>query len=116
MATLPQIDKRTEVTPELIREVTDKIVSGFNPRRVILFGSQARGDARADSDLDLIVELEGVTNRIHKAIEISSLFGLRMWPLDVLVFSTEEFERDSKIIGRLPSMIRDEMKILYERP
>ena len=43
------------VTPDLLREMTDAIVQAAQPLRVILFGSHARGNARADSDVDLLV-------------------------------------------------------------
>ncbi len=36
----------------------ESVVAYFHPRRVILFGSQARRDAGADSDIDLLVELD----------------------------------------------------------
>ena len=38
------------------KELLDAIVAHFNPQRVILFGSQARGDARPNSDIDLLVD------------------------------------------------------------
>ena len=39
-------------------ELLESVVAYFHPRRVILFGSQARRDAGADSDIDLLVELD----------------------------------------------------------
>ena len=39
-------------------ELLESVVAYFRPRRVILFGSQAQGDAGADSDIDLLVELD----------------------------------------------------------
>ena len=51
----------------LIEEIIRKIVEAFQPRRIVMFGSRARGDTRPDSDLDLmyrnslvrIIESEG---------------------------------------------------------
>jgi predicted nucleotidyltransferase len=47
----------TLVPPELL----DSVVAYFKPRRVILFGSAARGDARPDSDVDLLVVVDDDT-------------------------------------------------------
>lgn len=49
-----------QVTDELLQEMTGVIVREIKPRRIILFGSYARGDARPDSDLDFLV-VEGGT-------------------------------------------------------
>jgi len=38
--------------------VADVLVREFGVRRVVLFGSVARGEARADSDIDVLVELD----------------------------------------------------------
>jgi uncharacterized protein len=46
------------IDEKLIRYVTDTIVEHCHPRRIILFGSHACGDAHPDSDLDLLIEME----------------------------------------------------------
>jgi len=61
----------------LIRQVTRTIVEHFHPRRIILFGSQARGDAGPDSDMDLFIEMDTPSRR-KTATDISMLFGLRI--------------------------------------
>jgi uncharacterized protein len=44
--------------PKLFAQIAAAIVDYFYPRRVGLFGSHARGQARPDSDVDLFVEME----------------------------------------------------------
>jgi predicted nucleotidyltransferase len=65
-------------TPELIQEMVDRIVREFDPVKVILFGSQARGDARPDSDVDLLVVMDDpLEDEFETGVEImNALYGL----------------------------------------
>jgi len=101
---------------KLLAHITSTIVERFHPKRIILFGSHARGDAMADSDLDIFVEMETNERPPERAVQISSVFGLRPWSLDVVVYTPEEVERLRKINGTLLSAIETEGKLLYERP
>jgi len=100
---------------KLLQQIIRTIVERFHPRRIILFGSHARGEAKADSDLDLFVEMETQACPPERAIEVSSAFGLRPWSLDVVVYTPEEVRRLRGINGTLLSLIEAEGKVLYER-
>ncbi len=104
------------VDPSFIKEVTRAIVERFNPKRVILFGSHARGEAGPDSDLDLFIEMESDRRPPERAIEVSSLFGLRTWPFDVVVYTPEEVRRLRNVNGTLLSEIESEGIVLHARP
>lgn len=103
----------------LIRQMVDTIVREANPDTVILFGSRARGDARSDSDVDLlIVEREPFSPQRSRRQETARLYlALRKlaMPKDLLLYSREEFEqlKDSPhhIVGRA----QREGKVLHER-
>ncbi len=41
-----------------VEEIVRKIAEAFGSRRIVMFGSRARGDTGPDSDLDLMVEME----------------------------------------------------------
>lgn len=101
---------------DLLEQVTQTIVDKFHPRRVILFGSRARGDARPDSDIDLLIEMETTETPPERAIEVSAVFGLRPWPLDVLVYTPAEVKRLHGVAGTLLSVIEREGRVLYESP
>jgi len=60
-----------------LEEIAEAIVKNFDPKRIVLFGSHARGDQREDSDVDLFIEMESERRPPERAIEVSSIFGLR---------------------------------------
>ncbi|MBM4326950.1 MAG: nucleotidyltransferase domain-containing protein [Deltaproteobacteria bacterium] len=100
---------------EQLQKVAAVIAKRFNPVRIIVFGSHARGDATDDSDLDLFVEMETDRRPPERAIEVSAVFGLRPWPLDVVVYTPSEVARLRGVRGTLLSVIEAEGKVLYER-
>ncbi len=69
--------------------------------RLIVFGSQARDDAREDSDIDLLVVEPGVRDRFAEMARLSTLLGRRLIPADVVVMSAEAFERQKTMINTL---------------
>jgi predicted nucleotidyltransferase len=114
MAVQPIIDQRSVIDEALIREVADRIVKAFNPKRIILFGSHARGEAKPDSDMDLMVEMETDLDFYDRIRAVNELFGLRRWSMDVLVYTPSEVERDRQCNGTLVELANREGKVLYE--
>ncbi len=104
----------THVT--LLEQVTCTIVEQFHPKRIVLFGSHARGDAGSNSDLDVFIEMQTSRRPPERAIEVSAAFGLRPWPLDVVVYTPEEVQRLRGVSGTLLSVIEKKGKVLYEQP
>ena len=100
----------------LLEQGTRTIVERFHPKRIVLFGSHARGDAGSDSDLDVFIEMQTSQRPPERAIEVSAAFGLRPWPLDVVVYTPEEVQRLRGVSGTLLSVIEKEGKVLYEQP
>ena len=58
----------TAQTP--VQRMVERIVEGFHPLRIVLFGSRARGTDTPDSDIDLLVVLQHVADKRRTAIEI----------------------------------------------
>ncbi|KJS73335.1 MAG: nucleotidyltransferase domain-containing protein [Serpentinimonas sp.] len=54
---------------------------------IVVMGSRARGDARPDSDLDLLVVEPEVHDRFAEMVRLSALLGRRLIPADVVVLS-----------------------------
>lgn len=98
-----------------IREVVARIVKRFDPVRIILFGSRARGGARPDSDADLLVVMPVRGSRRKAATEIDvSLMGIQV-PVDIIVVTPEDFDRDRNSVGSLVHAALREGRVLHER-
>ncbi|MEJ7749408.1 MAG: nucleotidyltransferase domain-containing protein [Candidatus Limnocylindrales bacterium] len=90
-----------------------RIVSQFQPERVILFGSQARGDAGPDSDVDFLVVFDDDANQRERRIGIRRVLGDMPFAKDVLVGSVADLQRSSAGTA-VAAAIRDGI-VVYER-
>ena len=84
-------------------------------RMLTVLGERARGEATAESDLDLFIEMETLASPPERAVEVSSIFGLRPWSMDLVVYTPVEVERLRGVNGTLLALIEAEGKPLYER-
>ena len=80
---------------------------------IILFGSQARGDARPDSDMDFFVIQPEVLSRRAEMTFLSNLLRPLRVPADVLVASRRTFEKWAAIPGTIYHTARTEGRVLY---
>ena len=75
-----------------LRAVVDRIVEAVRPKRIVLFGSAARGLARPDSDLDLLVVVADGTHRRQTAQHLhEKLLGFEV-PIDIVVATESDLE------------------------
>lgn len=97
-----------------IQQAVQRIVRAAQPRRVILFGSYARGEANPDSDLDLIVVLAGAPHKHREMARLRGAVGMVGVGVDVLVFSEDEIERRARVPGTVAYWAAKEGKVMYE--
>ena len=104
----------------VLDRMVQAIVDEVDPEQVILFGSHARGEAAADSDIDLvIVEAQPFAAGRDRRTE-----AMRLWralaafdvPTDLLLYCRDEvaYWRDSR--NHVLARALREGKVLYERP
>jgi len=101
-------------TESVISEMIDRLVREFDPLKIVLFGSHARGDARWDSDVDLLVVLRDVPNKHAATVEMLRALGDLHVAADVVPTDPDEIERRGDVIGTILRPALREGKIVYE--
>jgi predicted nucleotidyltransferase len=108
-----------KITEKVLDQIAEKIVKEVDPVKIILFGSYSRGDARPDSDIDLlIVEDQPFSenkNRWNEMIRIRQAIKSIKHPKDILVYSVEEVEKWRHSLNHIISKCLNEGKVIYER-
>lgn len=98
-----------------ISEIVVKIASEYNPERIILFGSYAKGDPDENSDLDLFIIKETALPRPERIIQVRKmLYGARI-PIDLIVFTPKEIEESKDNIFSFVHEVLNTGKTLYEQ-
>ena len=90
-------DPTTAILPQVRPRLAE--VFGDRLRGVVLFGSEARGDAEPDSDIDLLVLLEGpIDLGADIRTIVDALYPLQMQslyrPIHALPADVKDFEAD----------------------
>lgn len=107
--------KRKSKQGKQIQEMVDRIVKQFDPEKIILFGSHARGDAGPDSDVDLLVVMPVAGSKRDKMVEIGVALHDIPLPKDIIVTTPEDFEWRKEIVGTIERPAEQEGKVLYAR-
>jgi predicted nucleotidyltransferase len=102
-----------KLSPKMLDQVVKQIVDVAHPEKIILFGSYARGDARDDSDFDLIIIEREVTARRRETVRIRRALRPLGVPVDILVFSRDEVKRFGNIMGTVLYPALREGKVIY---
>jgi uncharacterized protein len=105
----------TATAEELLALIVERIVRRFDPLKIVLFGSRARGTARPDSDIDLLVVLPQVADQRQAVVAV--LRELRDLPVakDVVVTTPDEIARRGDLIGTVLRPALREGKVVYEQ-
>lgn len=103
-----------EISPEMLEEVTGRIIGAIHPEKIVLFGSHVWGRPTEDSDVDLMVIVDRSEQpgyRLARDI-YRSLRGLRI-PVEVVVRTREEMERGLAVKTSLERRVLEEGRVLH---
>lgn len=101
------------VTDELLNEVVRRVLEVGSPRKIVLFGSRARGDARPDSDLDLLILEDSELPRYRRSPRyyhaLTGLFPAK----DIVVYTPEEVRKWADVPNAFVTAALREGRVLY---
>ena len=99
----------------LIAEIVRRIVQTVQPEKIIVFGSQARGDARPDSDLDMLVIQDSNEPRYRRSVPLYVALAEVPAEVEVMVYTPEEVEEWSQVPQAFVTTALREGITVYER-
>ena len=109
-------DRKQNAVDELLKDIVQRIVSAGNPEQIVLFGSRARLETTAESDIDSLVIEESDEPRFKRSpryyIATCGTFPAR----DIVVWTPEEFREWETVPNHFVTTARREGRVLYERP
>ena len=104
------------ITEEQIQAVVRRIVEGYAPDRIILFGSYAYGEPTEHSDLDLlIIKEKAEAKRAERAIAVWRLLWntSELIPMDILIRTSAEMERAAGVFQSVETIAEQQGRLLY---
>ncbi len=98
----------------VLAEIVRRLVEEFNPVRIYLFGSRARGDTDQNSDYDLVVIVpdDALPERKRSGRAYECLWETGT-AADVIVWTEGFFERRRHVVASLPATVSREGRLVY---
>ena len=98
-------------TPEKIQSLAQQLFeTAASPAQVMLFGSHARGEARSDSDADLLVIEESLPNKALEYQRLLKVIGYEN--IDLILLSRDDYMKRKEWVGSLPYRASREGRVL----
>ena len=99
---------------ENLKRVLERLKE-YQPEKIILFGSYARGQTDEYSDLDFVLIKKTDKRFLERLIEVAKLIDNDLGDVDVFVYTPEEFERMIEWGNPFIEWVLKEGRILYEK-
>ena len=103
------------ITEEQIQAVVRRIVEGYAPDKIILFGAYAYGVPHENSDLDLLIIKENAeAKRVERSIKVwRLLWETNIPPMDILIRTPAEMEKAAGIFQSVETIAQNQGRLLY---
>jgi predicted nucleotidyltransferase len=99
----------------MIERAAKRIRERFNPEKIILFGSHARGEARDDSDIDLLIVADTKLPVRERFPAVSRALADFPVAFDLILKTPREYRRWRRVLNNIVYFADKYGKVLYER-
>ncbi len=100
--------------PNRLRRIIEHL-RAWDPERVYLFGSWARGEGDESSDIDLVVIMESEVPFLERSARVMKSLPGSLGGIDLLAYTADEFRRMLGDGNAFAEMLLEEGKVVYER-
>jgi predicted nucleotidyltransferase len=97
-----------------LTEIVRRLAKVFSPLRIYLFGSKARGDAKPDSDYDLLVVVpDDAADEQRDASRGYECLWRVGAAVDIVIWRDSRFRNRARVVTSLPATVLREGKLVY---
>jgi uncharacterized protein len=102
------------VNEEIIAEIVRRVTSVVPAERIILFGSAATGQMTRDSDIDLLIIEQEVTDPWGERLRVRKALRGIEYPFDIMLMTAQRFEETKGVIGGIAYPASKQGLVIYE--
>lgn len=99
---------------DALQTAVETLAREMKPRRIVLFGSTARGEAGPDSDVDLLVVMDRFDSRFAEMNRATALLAHLKIDADVLVYSEAEVEQWGGVVNHVINEALLHGRVVYD--
>ena len=103
------------MTDERLKEITDRIIETIHPLRIILFGSQVRGDFNEESDIDICIIVSTAKDWFERQLEFRKALQLPDLDIEPHIYTQNELDKMIKDENPFIQQVLKEGQVLYEQ-
>jgi HEPN domain-containing protein/predicted nucleotidyltransferase len=98
-----------------VKDITERIIQGYDPERIILFGSHGTKHQGKNSDVDLLIIKETGKRLIDRRVEVEKILSDRSLPIDIMVYTPQEIKYLYSIGSPFVEEVMEKGRLLYMR-
>ncbi|HPO13014.1 MAG TPA: nucleotidyltransferase domain-containing protein [Candidatus Hydrogenedentes bacterium] len=102
------------IEQQILDEIVRRVISVVPAARIILFGSAATGQMTRDSDIDLLILEDTVTDPRKERLHVRQALRGLGYPFDVILMTKDRFEETKGVIGGIAYPANKYGRVIYD--